>query len=147
MTHTTAAAKAPINFPGVRLAETSQIPEVNRPEWGWLIRFGIRSGAIMTKPESPNGWGFNPAVVTLTLVVVSMVGGLVSMVAIGGYYMGKLDAERTMQEQRIAVAEQTAKAADTKATYVLSKDDQENGHPKATEKKKPAKTETKETGE
>ena len=90
----------------------------------------------MTKPESPNGWGFNPAVVTLTLVVVGMIGGLISMAAVGGYYLGKLDTERQMQEQRINILQDVAERARDKAIYATKEADIKSGHANPPEKPK-----------
>ena len=75
----------------------------------------------MAQTETPRGWSFNPATVTLALVILGMV-------AAGAYYMGQRDNEAQNLLKRIEYAEKTAKSADTKATYAVSGADTKSGH-------------------
>ena len=101
--------------------------EPERPSW-W-IRFWIWAGVLMTKPESPRGFGANPATITLSLTILFMVAG-------GAYYVGQKDAESRQILERLAVAEKKAEQADTKATYAVSGKDKEEGHGPNTSKEK-----------
>ena len=64
----------------------------------------------MAHTETPRGWSFNPATVTLTLVILGMVAG-------GAYYMGQRDNEARNLLQRIEQAERDAAEAKKLQTY------------------------------
>lgn len=95
--------------------------EVEDPKPSWILRAANWIGVTMAQPEHPRGWSFNPATVTLMLVILGMVAG-------GAYYMGQRDNESQNLLKRLEAAEKKAESADTKATYAVSGKDKEDGH-------------------
>ena len=71
------------NMPGevFPIYNTNPFPtltEVGRP--AWHIRAGIWTGVLMSAPP-PKVWTFNPSVITLVILLITVVGG-------AGYYIG-----------------------------------------------------------
>ncbi len=58
-------------------------------------------GFTMARTEDPRGWSFNPATVTLAILIAGLLTG-------GGYYVGSTDTERKDVQQRLKTAEETA---------------------------------------
>lgn len=87
----------------------------------WFYRAAVWSGVIMSEPQSPKGWTFNPSTVTLSLVIAGLIAG-------GSWYLGAQSERERQIMERLTVAERKADAADTKATYAVSGTDAERGH-------------------
>lgn len=90
----------------------------------------------MPNSESPKGWTWNPAVITLMIVIA---GGVASF----GYYVGQKDAENRHLLERISEIDKKADAvavkadsADKKATYAMKDADIESGHADPPKKEK-----------
>lgn len=110
---------APV-FPGNVLPMFQNIGQEEK-KLSWLIRLTNWIGITMARTEDPRGWSFNPATVTLTLVIVSMVAG-------GAYYMGRRDNQADAIEQQLREIKGIATQADEKATYAVAGKDKEDGH-------------------
>ena len=97
------------------------LPPSPKRELPWIARATNWIGITMSTPETPRGWSFNPATVTLALIVA---GGILT----GGYLWGENVTERRHLMERIKVAEDKAGAADEKATYAVAGKDKQDGH-------------------
>lgn len=75
----------------------------------------------MAQPDTPRGWGWNPAVLTLCLVVLGIV-------ASGSYYVGHLAAEVEYLKQQQQHTEAVAQDASKVATYAVKQQDSGDGH-------------------
>lgn len=96
-----------------RILEYPILAESFEKKEPWYVRAGLGVGAMVIKPESPKGWGWNPAVVTLCLVIVSMGVTAVGALMAGAYYLGQRDNEQRHVLERIEEVQQKAdKAAD-----------------------------------
>ena len=84
--------------------------EVERPRPSWILRATNWLGITMTRTDNPRGFSFNPAVITLVLVIAGMVAG-------GAYYMGQRDAENRHLLERLQKAEMDAAEAKKLQTY------------------------------
>lgn len=84
--------------------------EVEPPKPSWILRASHWLGITMAQTETPRGWSFNPATVTLALVILGMV-------AAGAYYMGQRDNESRTLIERIERAERDAAEAKKLQTY------------------------------
>ena len=71
----------------------------------WVLRATNWLGVTMAHTENPRGqWSFSPAVITLSLVILSMVAG-------GAYYMGQRDNENRNLMERIQKVEEDSRRA------------------------------------
>ncbi len=130
-----ATARA-IPFP-IHLAESSELPTY--PKQPWYVRFGIFIGTLMTQPANPKGWGWNPSVITLCLVVLSMAVGI-------AYYVGQKESELRQLKEASDNSTKTAQEALKLATYAVKDADVKSGHAepsKSPDKKTAAKKEPK----
>ncbi len=100
-------------WPGLPLEHGEQRP-------GPVVRFGIAIGVLMAAPP-PKVWTWNPSVITLLILIASLLLG-------GGYYLGTLDAERKLMEQRLQKAEQDAEKAKQIGSYTAGATDAQRGH-------------------
>lgn len=92
------AARSNISYYPIR----QEVQEPKKPSW--ILRAATWLGIIMSTPETPRGWSFNPAVITLALVILSMV-------AAGAYYMGQRDSEARTLLERVEKAEEDSRRA------------------------------------
>lgn len=110
-------------FPGFSVQAEEKKPH-------WLFRTAVWSGVIMSTPENPKGWTFNPSTVTLALVVAGMI-------AAGSYYLGAKDAELKILQRQIDAYTADAAKAKQLETYNAGSVDAMKGHTNSnTEKKK-----------
>lgn len=98
-------AAAPISrptipFPGIRMSV--DVPQERGP--GLVARAGIAIGVLMARPEEPKGWGWNPSVITLCILVGSLLAG-------GGYYIGRQASQIEMIQKQADEARKTAQDA------------------------------------
>lgn len=87
----------------------------------WIIRLLNYLGVTMPNTESPRGWSFNPATITLTLTVAGLLVG-------GGYYVGQKDRETQHLLERIQKAETDAAEAKKFSVYAAAGADEASGH-------------------
>lgn len=88
------------------------------PFWArWLIYAGV----FMSQPAEPKGWGWNPSVLTLCLVVASLIAG-------GSYYLGHQAAIIENLQQKQVETQSVAGDAINKSLYAISKVDGGDGH-------------------
>lgn len=105
------------------------VNQIESPVRFWLLRATDWIGITM-KTETPSGWSFNPATVTLALVVA---GGILT----GGYLWGENVTERRHLLQRIEQAEKDAAEAKKFSIYATAGADEASGHkPEPKEKQK-----------
>src|SRR6185369_2755667 len=90
-------------------------------ELSWWLRFWTWLGVIMAQPDNPRGWGWNPSVITLCLVILGIV-------ASGAWYIGHLAAEIEFLKQSQQETRSTADDAHSKSLYAISKVDGGDGH-------------------
>ncbi len=128
-----AAAKA-IPYP-IHLAGSSELPII--PEHTRFVRTGLWMGILMTKPNTPSGWGWNPASVTFGMVAVVAIFGAIATLMGASYYVGQRDAELRLMNEKMTETKAAAEDAHTKATYAISRVD--DGHVAKPEVKKPIK--------
>lgn len=91
-------------------ALASKPDEAEIVESPWYIRFGVWIGTLMVQPEIPKGWGWNPSVITLCIVVLSLVASV-------SYYMGSANAESKSMMMRLEKAETDAAEAKKLSAY------------------------------
>lgn len=117
-------------WPGTETLETAdEEKQPKRPHW--FFRAAVWTGVIMSDPETPKGWSFNPSTITLGLVIASLIAG-------GSYYLGA-QAEREKQiMERLRIAEHDAAEAKKFSVYAAAGSDAQTGH-KPEPKKEPAK--------
>lgn len=107
------------------------IPSLNQTEAEpkqtplWL-RVTNAVGLTMANAQDPKGWSWNPATITLMLVIMSMV-------AAGAYYMGNRDANDRHLIERLDKAEKSAAQAE-KLAIAAAAGDKGPGHPEPTPK-------------
>lgn len=78
--------------------------EPRQPRYKWLLPLCNWVGITMTSTEHPRGWQWNPATVTLFVVVLGMI-------AVGFYWMGQRDSETRQLLDRLERIEKTAQQA------------------------------------
>jgi|GEM_PF-4626875 len=93
-------------------------PEVKH--FRWWIRFGLLMGTLMAT-DTPKGWGWNPSVLTLCLIVAGLIAG-------GAYYLGHQAAIIENLEQKQIETRGVADDASKKSLYAISKVDGGDGH-------------------
>lgn len=98
-----------------------------------LIDLGVIEMATSTKPP---GFFLNWTTVTGIIALCVFIGGIFMFAWNVAYQQGLKDAEMKTLQERLAIAEKKAEAADTKATYAVAGTDESNGH-KPTGKKEP----------
>lgn len=74
------------------------------PKPSWIYRFCVWYGVIMPNPDHPRGWTFNPAVITLTILIAGLLTG-------AGYYVGEKNTESRHLLERLQKAEEDARVA------------------------------------
>lgn len=98
---------------------------IKRPRgYGEPSRIGrslIFIGAAMAQPDIPRGWGWNPSVITLCIVILSIV-------ASAAYFIGHLSAQVEQLRQQYVQTDLKAEDAKTKATYAARDVDNADGH-------------------
>lgn len=94
----------------------------------FYIRIGILAGVLMNQPEHPKGWTWNPAVITLCLIIASLLVG-------GGYFIGRQSMMIESIQQKTAETRAIADDARKLATYSARDVDNSSGHTKSTVKK------------
>lgn len=110
--------KPTIPFPVLK-AENVVLPEERKPFW--LVRFGLWIGTLMVRPNEPKGWGWNPSVITLLLVIA----GLLTS---GGWYLGVQWAESRQMQKEIDAFTEDARKAKERQTYNAGQLDAQRGH-------------------
>lgn len=106
------------------------LPPSPKRELPWVIRATTWIGITMATPETPRGWSFNPATVTLALIVA---GGILT----GGYLWGENVTERRHLMERLQKAEADAAEAKKFSIYATAGADEAAGHkPNQKEKQK-----------
>ncbi len=111
-----AVISKPIPFPS--LLGTDETLPTRLP---WYIRCGVWVGTLMVKPDVPKGWGVNPSVITLCILIAGII-------ASGAYYIGHQAAMLDQMQERMNQVDAKAEDAHTKATYAISKSDGGDGH-------------------
>jgi hypothetical protein len=76
----------------------------------WWLRVTNWIGLTMANEQKPSGWSWNPATITLSLVIA---GGLYA----GGWYMGQKDKDYQHLLEKIQKAETDAAEAKKLQTY------------------------------
>lgn len=97
--------------------------EPRQPRYKWLLPLCNWVGITMTSTEHPRGWQWNPATVTLFVVVLGMI-------AVGFYWMGQRDSETQQLLQRLDRIEKTAQQA--KELSIVASSNDGPGHEKPT---------------
>jgi hypothetical protein len=102
---------------------TSPIWETDeeKPSPGKVVRVLNWTGITMANSENPRGFSFNPAVITLFLMILSLVAG-------GGWYLGYQARQLEELRQSVIEAKQKAEHAETLGTYAAAGTDEQNGH-------------------
>lgn len=120
-----------IQFPGVRIAESSEMPKITKRRLAWYLRLGIRIGTLMAQPANPKGWGWNPSVITLCIVI----GGI--LFTAGMYIQHERDAVETLQREHEAT-QRMAESSKRESSYAVAKVDGGDGHAVVTATATPA---------
>jgi hypothetical protein len=114
--------------------DTTEPPSENG-EFSWGIRFLLWIGAIMVKPDTPKGWGWNPSVIGLGISVVTLLLVIAGLIAAGGFWVGHQQAEIEFMRQQNQQTQAIAVDASKQATYAVKQSDTGDGHMKDDKKK------------
>lgn len=118
-----AAIKGTVHhWPGLEIAQPKQ-PRSR------FFRAAVWLGVIMPTPDNQKGWTFNPATVTLAILVLSLIAG-------GAYYIGGRDAEMRHLQNQINKAQEDAQKAKQLETYNAGSVDAMKGHSNSNTQKK-----------
>lgn len=71
--------------------------------------------------DTPKGWGWNPSVLTLCLIVAGLIAG-------GAYYIGHMAAQVEFLERQAQHTEAVAQDAQKVATFTNATSDKGDGH-------------------
>ena len=112
-------------MPNVAIVREFPIQTTTEPrdkgELSRLIKILIWTGTLMAQPDTPRGWGWNPSVITLCLVILSIV-------ASAAYFIGHLTAEVEFIKQQQTHTEAVAQDALKVNTFATADGDKGDGH-------------------